>query len=111
MATMRLKVKSLDQKGKVGLGFGMNHVKNCTKKCATQYSFHRQHYAPLEIRRKQLKNGVHNWRCTLHTIENVESMWHAKTKDAKDKLKKEKFKVASKLFKTHSKRHQDPPKY
>ena len=35
-----------------------------------------------------MKIGVCDWGCTLHTYENVESLWHAKPKEAKEKLKK-----------------------
>ena len=31
-----------------------------------------------------LKIEVHDWRCTLHTCENDESLWHAKIKNAKE---------------------------
>ena len=58
-----------------------------------------------------MKIGVCDWRCVSHMSENVDSFGHAKTKDAKEKLKQEKFWVALELFKVHNRRHHDPPKY
>ena len=109
MAIMRLKIKVLDQKGKVGLGFSMDHVKIAQKNVQR----HDLSIDNIMLHWKSdgsMKIGV-QLGTLLHTVKNVESMWHAKTKDAKDKLKKEKFKVAPKLFRIPIKRHQDPSKY
>ena len=57
---------------------------------------------------KRLKIGVYEWGCTSHMGENVEIKWHAETKDAKQNLEKEKIWVASKLFRDHNRRYQDP---
>ena len=37
-----------------------------------------------------MKIGVYDWEYALHKDVNVESLWHAKTKEAKEKLKKKK---------------------
>lgn len=57
-----------------------------------------------------LKIGVYDWGCTSHMGENVESLWHAKAEEAKENLKK-RWWMALELFRVHSRRHQDPPKY
>ena len=46
----------------------------------------------------------------MHTIENVESLWHVKSKETKENLKNEKFWVVPKLFRVYNKRHRDPIK-
>src|SRR5665213_2255505 len=45
-----------------------------------------------------LKIGVCDWGCATHSGEDVLSLWHAETKEAKEKLRKEKFWVAPELF-------------
>jgi hypothetical protein len=50
---------------------------------------------------------VYNWGCKSHIGENVESLWHVKTKDTKKKIKMEKWWVSPELFGVHKGRHQD----
>ena len=47
----------------------------------------------------------------LHMGENVESLWHAKTENAKKSLENEKWWVVLELLRIYNMRHQDPPKY
>lgn len=58
----------------------------------------------------RLKIGVYNWGCTSHMGENVEILRHAETNDAKQNLKREKIRMASKLFRDHTRRYQDSPR-
>lgn len=58
-----------------------------------------------------LKSRVCHWGCALHTVENVESLWHVETEAAKDFLiffKNLIFFKTSELFRM---RHHDPLQY
>lgn len=56
-----------------------------------------------------------NWSlrlvCKSHTSKNVEWLWHVKTEEAKENLKKEKWWVALELFWVHNRKYQDLPIY
>jgi hypothetical protein len=51
---------------------------------------------------ESLKIEVCNWGCTLHILsENLESFWHVEIKEAKEKLKEEKWWVDSSCMATN----------
>ena len=58
-----------------------------------------------------LKIGVCDWGCATHSGEEVLSLWHAETVEAKEKLRREKFWVAPEMFYIQNRRHKDPDVY
>ena len=58
-----------------------------------------------------LKIGVCDWGCATHSGEEVSSLWHAETPEAKEELKNDKFWVARELFYIQNRKHQDKPPY
>jgi hypothetical protein len=46
-------LKGSERRGEASVGFDMAHVRIIQGKCATQQSFHRQHYASLGVKRKR----------------------------------------------------------
>ena len=58
-----------------------------------------------------LKIGVCDWGCATHSGEDVLLLWHAKTAEAKEKLRREKFWEAPELFYIQNMRHKDPDVY
>ena len=55
--------------------------------------------------------GMCNWGCALHMNENVESLWHVETEEAKDNLKNEKWWVGSMSSRVQSRKHEYLSKY
>ena len=70
MTTMRPCWEVLEEVGNVVVGFGMARVR--IVHCASQCSFHRQHYAPLGVERK---HGDWSVRRTLVRMLNHCGMW------------------------------------
>ena len=57
-----------------------------------------------------LKIWVRDWECMPYMGENIESLWHVETNNAKEKSK-ERWWVAPELFGVQRRRQQDRPNY